>query len=111
MHTLIIEDEFRMLELLRMGLCEHGFTVVTASDGITGLETAYALYRPRDAEEYRAILGRLLEETVRMTSMVDKLLSCPEPTLAQPLRAISAGVSTCTPAAVSPSVSSRLTTC
>jgi len=42
MRTLIIEDEPRMLELLRMGLYEHGFTVMTAQDGETGLEIATA---------------------------------------------------------------------
>jgi DNA-binding response OmpR family regulator len=42
MRTLIIEDEPRMLELLRMGLYEHGFTVMTAPDGETGLEIATA---------------------------------------------------------------------
>ncbi|MGA2633830.1 MAG: ATP-binding protein [Terracidiphilus sp.] len=38
-------------------------------------EIEVALYRPRDVEEYRAVLGRLYEETVRMTSLVDNLLS------------------------------------
>jgi signal transduction histidine kinase len=38
-------------------------------------EIEVALYRPRDAEEHRAILGRLHEETVRMTSLVENLLS------------------------------------
>jgi signal transduction histidine kinase len=38
-------------------------------------EIEVALYRPRDAEEYRAVLGRLHEETVRMTSLVENLLS------------------------------------
>jgi heavy metal sensor kinase len=38
-------------------------------------EIEVALYRPRDAEEYRAILGRLHAETVRMTSLVENLLS------------------------------------
>jgi heavy metal sensor kinase len=38
-------------------------------------EIEVALYRPRDTEEYRAILGRLHEETVRMTSLVENLLS------------------------------------
>ena len=38
-------------------------------------EIEVALYRPRDSEEYRAILGRLLEETERMTGLVDNLLS------------------------------------
>jgi two-component system copper resistance phosphate regulon response regulator CusR/two-component system response regulator MprA len=42
MRTLIVEDEPRMLELLRMGLHEHGFTVMTAADGETGLEIATA---------------------------------------------------------------------
>lgn len=40
MRTLVIEDEPRMLELLRMGLYECGFTVLTAPDGETGLELA-----------------------------------------------------------------------
>ena len=38
-------------------------------------EIEVALYRPRDAEEYKAVLGRLYEETVRMTSLVENLLS------------------------------------
>jgi DNA-binding response OmpR family regulator len=42
MRILIAEDEPRMLELLRKGLYEHGFTVMTASDGQTGLEIATA---------------------------------------------------------------------
>ena len=42
MRLVIVEDEPRMLELLRMGLYEHGFTVMTASDGETGLEIATA---------------------------------------------------------------------
>jgi len=40
MRILIIEDEPRMLELLRVGLYEHGYTVMTAADGETGLEGA-----------------------------------------------------------------------
>ena len=45
MRILIIEDETRMLELLRKGLYESGFTVMTAPDGETGLTmaTAYEL--------------------------------------------------------------------
>jgi DNA-binding response OmpR family regulator len=42
MRTLIVEDEPRMLDLLRQGLYEHGFTVMTAPDGETGLEIATA---------------------------------------------------------------------
>lgn len=38
-------------------------------------EIEVALYRPRETEEYRAILGRLHEETVRMTSLLENLLS------------------------------------
>jgi len=38
-------------------------------------EIEVALYRPRDAEEYRAILSRLHAETMRMTSLVENLLS------------------------------------
>ena len=40
MRALIVEDEPRMLELLRTGLYEHGFTVMTAADGETGLRMA-----------------------------------------------------------------------
>jgi len=42
MRILIIEDEIRMLELLRKGLYESGCTVMTAADGDTGLEIALA---------------------------------------------------------------------
>jgi DNA-binding response OmpR family regulator len=42
MRILVVEDESRMLELLRKGLYEHGFTVMTANDGETGLEIATA---------------------------------------------------------------------
>jgi heavy metal sensor kinase len=38
-------------------------------------EIEVALYRPRNAEEYRETLNRLHEETVRMTSLVENLLS------------------------------------
>jgi DNA-binding response OmpR family regulator len=42
MLILIIEDEPRMLKLLRDGLYEHGFTAMTASDGEAGLAMALA---------------------------------------------------------------------
>ena len=42
MRVLVIEDEPRMLELLRKGLYEHGFTVMSAEDGEAGLEIALA---------------------------------------------------------------------
>jgi two-component system copper resistance phosphate regulon response regulator CusR/two-component system response regulator MprA len=42
MRILIVEDEPRMLELLRTGLYEHGFAIMTAPDGETGLEIATA---------------------------------------------------------------------
>jgi heavy metal sensor kinase len=38
-------------------------------------EIEVALYRPRQAEEYREILARLHEETIRMTTLVENLLS------------------------------------
>jgi heavy metal sensor kinase len=38
-------------------------------------EIEVALYRPRDSQEYRAILSRLHEETLRMTNLVENLLS------------------------------------
>jgi DNA-binding response OmpR family regulator len=37
---LIVEDDPRMLDVLRRGLWEHGHTVMTASDGIEGLTLA-----------------------------------------------------------------------
>jgi DNA-binding response OmpR family regulator len=40
MRILVIEDEPRMLELLRKGLQEHDCAVMTAIDGETGLEIA-----------------------------------------------------------------------
>ena len=40
MRVLIVEDEPRMLELVRQGLYENGFTVMAAADGVTGLELA-----------------------------------------------------------------------
>jgi DNA-binding response OmpR family regulator len=39
---LVVEDEPRMLELLRRGLTEEGHTVVCASDGSEGSELAHA---------------------------------------------------------------------
>lgn len=38
-------------------------------------EIEVALYRPREESEYRATLRRLLEETVRMTNLIEQLLS------------------------------------
>jgi signal transduction histidine kinase len=38
-------------------------------------EIEVALYRPRDGEEYRATLNRLHEETIRMTNLIENLLS------------------------------------
>jgi DNA-binding response OmpR family regulator len=40
MRILVVEDEPAMLEMLRGGLREHGHTVVTAADGLDGLELA-----------------------------------------------------------------------
>jgi DNA-binding response OmpR family regulator len=42
MRTLVIEDEPRMLELLHRGLCEHEFSVMTATDAEAGLQIALA---------------------------------------------------------------------
>ena len=42
MRILVIEDELRMLELLRKGLYESGCTVMTAADGEAGLAAALA---------------------------------------------------------------------
>ena len=43
MRVLVIEDEPRMLELLRRGLQEHDCTVLTAMDGEGGLEIAASI--------------------------------------------------------------------
>jgi len=42
MRILVVEDELRMLELLRNGLSEAGHTVTVASDGEAGLSLALA---------------------------------------------------------------------
>jgi DNA-binding response OmpR family regulator len=42
MRILVVEDEIRMLELLRSGLTEAGHNVTTASDGNAGLDIALA---------------------------------------------------------------------
>lgn len=42
MKLLVVEDEPRMLELLRRGLIEEGHSVVCASDGVEGWELARA---------------------------------------------------------------------
>jgi DNA-binding response OmpR family regulator len=76
MRILVVEDEPRMLELLRKGLYEHGFAIMTAVDGETGLEIAMA-------HEFDAIvldiglpkmdgyaLMRALREKARMTPVL-----------------------------------------
>ena len=40
MRILVIEDESKMLQMLRDGLREHGHTVITAEDGLEGLRLA-----------------------------------------------------------------------
>jgi len=40
MRLLVVEDEPRMLDLLRRGLTEEGYAVTTATDGPTGLDLA-----------------------------------------------------------------------
>lgn len=40
MRILVVEDELRMMELLRKGLQEHGYTVMTSMDGIGAAELA-----------------------------------------------------------------------
>lgn len=42
MRILVVEDDLRMLELLRKGLTESGFEVTTAADGDSGLSLALA---------------------------------------------------------------------
>jgi DNA-binding response OmpR family regulator len=42
MRILVVEDEPRMLELLRRGLYERDFTVMTAGDGETGMQIVTA---------------------------------------------------------------------
>jgi DNA-binding response OmpR family regulator len=43
MRILVVEDEPKMLQMLRDGLREHGHTVVTADDGLEGLCVAEAV--------------------------------------------------------------------
>jgi two-component system copper resistance phosphate regulon response regulator CusR len=43
MRILVVEDEPKMLQMLRDGLREHGHTVVTADDGLEGLRLAGAV--------------------------------------------------------------------
>ena len=38
-------------------------------------EIEVALYRPRDSEDYREILSRMHDETIRMTNLIENLLS------------------------------------
>jgi len=40
MRILVVEDEVRVLDLLRKGLYDYGHSVVTATDGVTGFEIA-----------------------------------------------------------------------
>jgi DNA-binding response OmpR family regulator len=40
MRILVVEDELRMMELLRKGLQEHGHTVMTSTDGTAAAELA-----------------------------------------------------------------------
>ena len=40
MRILVVEDELRMMELLRKGLQEHGHTVMTSADGTAATELA-----------------------------------------------------------------------
>jgi two-component system, OmpR family, response regulator len=40
MRILVVEDEERLVELLRLGLVEHGYAVDAATDGNAGLELA-----------------------------------------------------------------------
>ena len=65
MRILIIEDEPRMVELLRQGLYENGYTVMTAADGVTGLEIATTY--PFDAVVLDIGLPRMDGYTVMQT--------------------------------------------
>jgi DNA-binding response OmpR family regulator len=40
MRLLVVEDEIRLLELLRSGLTEEGHSVITSADGNDALELA-----------------------------------------------------------------------
>ncbi len=40
MRILVVEDEIRVLDLLRKGLYDYGHSVMTATDGVTGFEIA-----------------------------------------------------------------------
>ena len=58
MRILVIEDEPRMLELLRKGLYESGFTVMTAADGEAGLASCTRSRIRRHRPRHRAAPSR-----------------------------------------------------
>jgi DNA-binding response OmpR family regulator len=49
LHILVIEDDLRMVELLRTGLCEHGHSIVTATTAEQGQQLV-------DSEVFDAIV-------------------------------------------------------
>src|ERR1035441_10992806 len=71
MRSRVIEDEPRMLELLRKGLYERDFAVMTAVDGETGLEIATA--HPFDAIVLDIGLPRLDGRSEEHTSELQSL--------------------------------------
>jgi heavy metal sensor kinase len=84
-----VHDEISDLSLTLNQMLEridHAFASVRTFTGnashelrtpisILRMEIEVALLRPRDGDEYRAVLARLYEETVRMTTLVENLLS------------------------------------
>ena len=95
MRILIVEDEPRMLELLRQGLYEHGFTVMTAADGETGLlfpcgnvtALADALARLADDAALRHRLGEAGARRVRDHFAIERYVTGVENALAEVLEA------------------------
>jgi two-component system copper resistance phosphate regulon response regulator CusR len=73
MKLLVVEDEKRMLELLRKGLEEEGHTVVCATDGIEGLKLCAS-------HEYDVIILDVMMPKLDGFSMVERLRAQKIPT-------------------------------
>ena len=82
MRTLVIEDEPRMLDLLRKGLYEQGFTVLTAADGEIGLELAMAHAKRAQATLVIAKIDRLSRNVAFLSGLMEsgvKFVACDMP--------------------------------
>ncbi|HEY4378705.1 MAG TPA: response regulator transcription factor [Acidobacteriaceae bacterium] len=82
MHVLIVEDEDKMLMLLQAGLREHGHAVLTASNGLEGLDLACAhqfdvvlldimLPSMNGCDVARSLRGRNIQSAILMLTACD----------------------------------------